>query len=329
MILSAIIAGIVPMIIYPLFVYWMDRYEKEPLPLLGAAFLWGFLPAALLSLIAQLFVDIPLLALSGSDVLAEFVGSSFIAPITEEGFKGLAVLGIYLIWRHEFDGVFDGIIYGSLVGFGFAAIENILYFGFNSASTGDLLALIFLRAFLFGLNHALYTSLTGIGLGVARHARARLVQFGAPLAGLLGAVLVHSLHNSITGLSSEYPALLCLAVLFDWGGVVIVLITMILAVRREREWLQIQLKEEIAFGTLSEKQYALVTSLSLRRVTRLRALISGRPRAWRQYGKYFETLTELAYKKHARARHGDKGATQAWIDTLRERATALSAHIPA
>ena len=57
----SIIAAIVPMLIYPLFLYWMDRYEKEPLSLLGAAFFWGFIPAALLSLIAQVIFEIPLL----------------------------------------------------------------------------------------------------------------------------------------------------------------------------------------------------------------------------------------------------------------------------
>ena len=39
----SILAAIIPMMIYPIFVYWMDRYEKEPIGLLTTTFLWGFI----------------------------------------------------------------------------------------------------------------------------------------------------------------------------------------------------------------------------------------------------------------------------------------------
>lgn len=139
--LVAVIAGIVPMLIYPFFLYWMDRYEKEPLGLVLAVFLWGFLPAAILSLITQLVLGIPFMLLDEAGQLADAVTVSVVAPITEEFFKGLAVLLVFLLWRYEFDGVFDGIIYGSLVGFGFAAIENVLYF-----MSGEALGILILIA---------------------------------------------------------------------------------------------------------------------------------------------------------------------------------------
>ena len=36
----------VPAFIMAMFIYWLDRYEKEPLALLGAAFFWGAVVAA-------------------------------------------------------------------------------------------------------------------------------------------------------------------------------------------------------------------------------------------------------------------------------------------
>ena len=45
MILS-ILLGYIPAFVYAGFVYWLDRYEKEPLPLLGGVFMWGALVAA-------------------------------------------------------------------------------------------------------------------------------------------------------------------------------------------------------------------------------------------------------------------------------------------
>src|SRR5665811_423001 len=53
--------------------------------------------------------------------------SAIVAPITEEGAKGLFVLLLLWARRHELDGILDGIVYAGMVGVGFAFTENILY----------------------------------------------------------------------------------------------------------------------------------------------------------------------------------------------------------
>lgn len=317
----AFLAGMVPMLIYPLFLYWMDRYEKEPLGLLFAVFLWGVIPAAILSLISQLVLDLPLMYMDETGALSNVVGSIFIAPITEEAFKGLAVLAVYLLWRNEFDGVFDGIIYGGLVGFGFAGIENVLYFLEGDAS------LIFVRAILFGLNHAFFTSLTGIGFGIARHARSLALRLAAPLLGLIAAVLAHGLHNGVVTFAAEAPALCLLALLADWGGVLFVFVVMVLALRRERKWIIDELRDEIALNTVNEEQYAIASSPLRRLGAQFEALFSKGPMAFWRTGRYFHILTELAYKKNANRRRGDAGAKAATIAELRAKAVALAAQL--
>ena len=42
-ILVSLVASVVPTILYVLVIWRIDRYEKEPLKLLAAAFLWGAL----------------------------------------------------------------------------------------------------------------------------------------------------------------------------------------------------------------------------------------------------------------------------------------------
>lgn len=313
--LAAIPLGILPMVIYPLFLYWMDRFEKEPLHLILAAFLWGFVPAAILSLVTQLIFGTPFLLLDESGALSNVVGSVILAPITEEFFKGLAVFAISILWRDEFDGVFDGIIYGAVVGFGFAAIENVLYF-----LDGDATLFVF-RAVLFGLNHAFFTSLTGIGLGVARNARSGLLRFSAPLLGLLGAMLAHFIHNSATTFAGDVPGLLCLAGLNAWGGVLLVFTVIVVAIRRERGWITEQLRDEVGQHTLTAAQYIIVQAPLRRFSARLGALLSGGPMVYWRLGRYFDTLTDLAYKKNAYERRGEKGAQAERIGQLR--ATAI------
>lgn len=316
---GAVVAAIAPMLIYPIFVYWMDRFEKEPLVLIGAAFLWGLVPAAALSLLTQAAIGAPFLLLDSTGRLADVAVAVAVAPLSEEFFKAIALLMLFLIWRDEFDGVFDGVIYGSLVGFGFAAIENILYFLDADSS------LVFSRSVLFGLNHALYTSLTGIGFGVARLARSRPLRFLAPAVGLMAAVALHALHNTVLLLSADAPGLFWAAVLIDWTGILLVFVVMLLAVSRERTRLVEELREEVARSTLSPAQYAVVCSPLRRTRARLEALFLGGPRAYWRAGRYFQTLTELAFKKHARRRRGDAGARLELIEDLRLRAAAFSA----
>lgn len=320
-IVVAVVAGIVPMLVYPLFLYWMDRYEKEPVGLLTAVFMWGFVPAALFSLISQLIFDIPLYLMDINDAAVDLITSAVVAPITEEAFKGLAVLAVFLLWRREFDGVFDGIIYGSLVGFGFAAIENVLYFLEADAS------LILLRSVIFGLNHALFTSLTGIGLGIARHSPNPLIRCAAPVVGLLAAIAAHAIHNATVSLVETAPALLCITFIADWGGVLFVFIVMLLALRRERLWIVEHLRDEVVENTLTQGQYE-VSASALRRFGALfTALTAGGLGRWWRVGRYLDTLTELAYKKHAYTQRGESGASSALINDLRSRAASLGAEV--
>jgi hypothetical protein len=44
--LGALFFGFVPMFLFAVFINWLDRYEKEPKILLGAAFGWGAVIAA-------------------------------------------------------------------------------------------------------------------------------------------------------------------------------------------------------------------------------------------------------------------------------------------
>jgi protease PrsW len=44
--LVSLFFGFVPMFLFAGFIYWLDRYEKEPRLLLGAVFFWGAVIAA-------------------------------------------------------------------------------------------------------------------------------------------------------------------------------------------------------------------------------------------------------------------------------------------
>jgi RsiW-degrading membrane proteinase PrsW (M82 family) len=119
--------GFVPMFFFAAFVYWLDRYEKEPIILLGATFFWGVVIAAGGAFIINTAFGIGIYIFTGSEGAADIGTTSIVAPIVEEFLKGFAVLIVFFLFRKEFDSVLDGIIYAGIAALGFAATENTLY----------------------------------------------------------------------------------------------------------------------------------------------------------------------------------------------------------
>jgi len=312
------VVGILPMVVYALVLWWFDRYEKEPLGLLIAAFLWGAVPAIIFSIIAELVLDIPI-SYFVEPVAAGLLGATVVAPVAEEIFKGAALLLLLLLFRREIDGPLDGIIYGGLVGFGFAAVENVFYFAGAFAESGlvGLGLLAVFRAFLFGLNHALFTGLAGLGLALARTSPNWLVKIGAPVAGLLAGMTAHGIHNgSVTfGAELRWPCLIAFA--SDWGGVFILLAVIVWASAQERRRIATFLAEEVEQGTLSQDDYAVVCSYVGRVAARTNALLSGDFRRWWNLGRYHRLATELAFNKHRLTQFPQEKDTQTRVVQLR------------
>lgn len=326
--LVAILGGLLPTLVYVLLLWWLDRYEKEPAWLLATAFLWGAVPAALLSLVVELLLDIPLSAWGGEGMAAS-VGAIVAAPMVEESLKGIALVVLVLAFRREFDDVLDGIIYGAMIGFGFALSENVFaYFLPISSSeglsvgTGNLL----LRSIVFGMNHAFWTGIVGAAIGFARQARGSLQKLLWPVIGWILAALFHAIHNAGAMLSEQTACLsLGISLVVDYGGILLLLSVALLYLRKEGRWIDRGLTEEVQRGTLGEADFQLLRSARQRVRTRWAALGKGGWNAYRLVGRYFQCATELAFKKQQLRSYGDEGGNVVEIQRLRTALVALRA----
>jgi RsiW-degrading membrane proteinase PrsW (M82 family) len=316
--------GILPMVFYALVLWWFDRYEKEPAGLLVSAFLWGAIPAIIFSVVAELILGIPV-SFFVEPVAANAIGATVIAPVVEEAFKGLALVLLLIFFHKEIDSPLDGIIYGGLVGFGFAAVENVFYFAgaLEETGLGGVFGLAVFRAFLFGLNHALFTGLFGLGLALARTAPRRLTRIGAPISGLLAGVTAHAIHNGSVTLGSElgWPCLVAFA--SDWGGVLILMGIVIWTSVRERQWVVTHLAAEVHLGTLGQEDYAVMGSYLKRVAARTSALFAGDVGRWWRLGRYHRVATELAFNKHRLTRFAGEEDTLERVVWLRRQVKAL------
>ncbi len=322
LIASAVAVG-APTALYALVLYWLDRYEKEPLGLMAIAFGWGAVPAAFLAIVVSLMFDVPLSLLGNT--LADLISTNAVAPIIEECAKGFIVLVLFWGFSSDFDDPVDGIIYGALVGLGFAMVENLLYLlgAWASGGWGMWAFVLVLRTIVFGLNHAFFTSLTGLGFGLARLTNSRITQFMLALLGLAAAMSFHGLHNLGISLANVTCLTGIVSLLSDWGGILIVFVVMLLALRQEKKWLAEELREEVGAGILSAEEYALVCSSISRFSGQVRALTSGSWSRARWLARFTQTATRLAFKKHQHRTRGNDHMRE--IERLREQITMLRA----
>jgi RsiW-degrading membrane proteinase PrsW (M82 family) len=307
---TSLLAGVLPTLLYVGVLYWADRYEKEPGRLLATAFLWGAIPALLIAVIVRLLFRLPV-DLLGPEAI-EAVRAGMLAPLVEEALKGAVILYIAVRYRHEFDGVLDGIVYGAMVGFGFAMTGNTVSYlgafilrGFEGLSTA-----IFLEGILYGLNHALYAAIFGAGLGYAVLARQQWQRWAVPLGSFVLAVVCHALHNlsirNVVGLS-------LLTVVVTWAGVVVIVVVIVWSLRRQRQCL----KAELA-GEVPDTVYRTMTVTGGRRRALWQALWGDGLRGWHRARRSYQDCAELAFKKMRHRRRPDQPGLLEEIERLRQ-----------
>lgn len=320
--LGALFFGFVPMFFFAAFVNWLDRYEKEPKILLGAAFTWGMVIAAGGAFILNTAFGVGLYALTGSEGVAEFGTTSIVAPIIEESLKGLAVLIVFFLFRKEFDSILDGIVYAAITAMGFAAVENVLYIyrnGYLESGWEGFWTLVFIRVLLVGWMHPFFTSFTGIGLAISRLSRNQVIKVLAVPAGYTVAVMAHAFHNTFGSLVGGLGGLVA-GTFVDYIGYVFMIAFIIWVIIRERNLLQKQLREEVEKGYISQRQY--ISALSFFQTSAyLSALTS---RTFLKTARFYQVCGELAHKKEQLARLGDERGNTRIIEQLRSELLALA-----
>ncbi len=296
-------AAVVPVVVVVAAILWVDRWEPEPSRLLLTAFLWG---ASVAVLGAVLVNDTA--AELGDLILGEgggqFVGAVISAPIAEEFFKGVFLLGLLWFRRQEFDGLVDGLVYAALVAAGFAFTENVLYFG-RAFATGGLagegggVIVVFIgRGLLTPFAHPLFTSLIGLGVGLAAISSNPATKIIAPLGGYLGAVMLHALWNASAGfglLLVVYP--LVMVPLFA-----VLVMVVVWQRRREQRVVASQLPGFASAGWIAASEVGLLASLAGRRDWRAAVRQRAGDAAADAVRDYQTAVTELAFLRHRMAR---------------------------
>jgi RsiW-degrading membrane proteinase PrsW (M82 family) len=300
--LVALPLALLPVPILVAGILWVDRLEPEPRADMVFTFLWGAGIAALLALVINTagldYITEPALGTT----TGEYVSASLGAPVVEETLKGLVFVWLLRRRRLELDGPTDGITYATLVGLGFAMMENIGYY-INALVQPDfggvrLLGYTFVvRGLLSPLVHPIFTSMTGIGAAyAASHKRANW----ALVVGWCGAMLLHGTWNALDG-GSTYGLVIGYAIM------AIVLVGLVSVLVWDRRRIVAELDQYLPgyepTGLVTDEDVEMLSTLAGRRQARRWARSAGGRPAATAMADYQLAATELALL-HPRAERG-------------------------
>ncbi len=292
MLSTAIIFG------YLIFIWWLDRYEREPFWLVLLTFCWGAIGGTALGCILSLFMSVPLGTFL-PELYSDMASSVIIAPLAEEFTKGL--IFIILVFTPHLDNETDGLIYGAAAGLGFAAVENILYFLVVAPAGPEVFyATVIMRTLFSALVHTISTALLGYTVGYVRHRKLLPWLWILPVVGFALAVINHGMWNLLAHLSGSQllseelaAGAIGLGMLFVFlMGFAMFVITQ-LSLMREQKIIGKYLVDEAERGTLPKRHAEIVPSWRKRR-----------RRGWLPpdvpHEEYVEAATVLAFRRYQR-----------------------------
>lgn len=295
-VLLSVLAATAPILGYLMVVWWMDRYEREPVRLVGLTYLWGATGAVVLGVAGSLILDLSLSVVFGitGNTAIDLV---MIAPLVEEVTKGTFLLIVFL--GRDFDNTTDGIVYGAATGLGFATTENFLYFvsAYIDTGVGIWVWTVLVRTLFSGVMHCVASATFGAALAYAKFPASPQKRWWFPVCGLLVGMAIHASFNGALLLGgatgSRVPVLVAFLGIPLLAAALASL--MQLSLRHESRTIAQELIEESALGIIPEKHLKVLPSYFLRLGS------DWLPRSVDKH-RYIPLATRLAMRKFQRRR---------------------------
>jgi RsiW-degrading membrane proteinase PrsW (M82 family) len=336
MLLATAIIPLIPVFAVFLLVMVVDRHERNPWYMLLLAFGLGVI-IALLTTPAETPLlwtlgtvrstvkidDLP--SLWTNTIMGTMDGLSI--GLIEESVKGIALIAVLFFLRDRFENMVDGILYGMVIGAGFALVENVNYFS-SANSQSSIFFLALWRIALGWLGHPIFTACIGATIGLARERGTLRQWWRLPLVGFLIAVLLHAFFDFVIYQVSnaDIPdfrgAIIVVLVsvanyipLFAAQAVLFVLLSR--AQAHEAGILREYLGDEVQRGMVLPEEYVVLQRASFMQRLRRALLIGQNVRLWVAVRNLYSAEVQLAFAKWHLARGNTNGALISRIDQAR------------
>jgi protease PrsW len=292
--LAGLALAVLPVPVVMAAVLYLDRLEPEPYSLLALIFAAGAAAAALIGLIGHALSN-ELITTPGlgpvSGLASTSLGAAFVGALIAESLKGIILLGLLRYRRTELDGTSDGVVYGSMVGLGFALVSNLFAYAAAERSGLTALASAFLqRGLISPLWDPLFSSMIGIGIAYAALRPGPRGRWAIG-AGWVAAVLLHTLWDDSVRAGAARTAVVYVILLIVLGAV---LAAMVADRRRVVALIASSLPPYQTPAVMTAHDLEMLASLRWRRVARQWARLHYGLAGTRVMTDYQLAATELA-----------------------------------
>jgi RsiW-degrading membrane proteinase PrsW (M82 family) len=189
---ASLIAAVIPMIIYLIFIWRLDKYEREPFIKVFSHFLWGAIGSIFFAIIFSTVLSSSTALFINSESALSLISTVLIAPFVEEIVKSSYLFRTYK--KNYFDNITDGLVYGGAIGLGFGMTENLFYFITYNNSFSQWIYVVIIRSIFSAVMHAIATATVGAFLAKTKFTLSSQKN-NFPIIGLILAMLFHATWN--------------------------------------------------------------------------------------------------------------------------------------
>lgn len=247
------LAAIIPMSAYLVFIWWLDKYDREPFKLVLQNYLWGAIGAIIFAVLGSIIFSTILSEFISSKDELNYLGTIVVAPVVEEITKGIFLL--VTVTNKKFDNITDGIVYGGAIGLGFGMTENFLYFISYGVTMSDWITIVIIRTLFSAVMHCVSTATFGAFLGYAKF-KGTVHKIFLPVAGLILAILIHFSWN----ITVSYQSTAILGFLFLGITIIIFIAIFLASVMNEKKIIIDELIPEAALGIIPKEHLIILCS---------------------------------------------------------------------
>lgn len=208
--IELVLLAILPVIVFMIWIYIKDKYEKEPVTALIKFFIVGIFVSILALIIESIIIKLNIFSDYSSSIYVSFI----VAASIEEGLKASILIPL-LNNEKNFNEKLDGIVYSVFLSLGFATIENIIYIFFEdyniAFSVGIIRGLISIPA------HIMYGITMGYYISKYKFTNKKIKKREYLIMSFLMPIILHGLFDFI--LTIEYRwviGILIVYIIFLW-----------------------------------------------------------------------------------------------------------------
>ena len=205
-----LVLALAPTIGIILWIYLKDKYDREPIIVLGKFFILGVFISIIAITLESILIKVNIFNGYSNLIYMSFI----VAALVEEGLKAIVLIP-NLLREKNFNEKLDGIIYSIFLSLGFATVENIIYIIYEDANTALQLGIT--RALISVPAHMMFAITMGYYISKYRFTNSSVKKREYIILSILLPILLHGFFDFILMIEYKWSILLFLVYLvFLW-----------------------------------------------------------------------------------------------------------------